>query len=192
MPKCCSEFPAWTLGTLSIVIYHIYVKLHVIRDFKILIMFTNQLTLSHIWALFNPISSLKTENFPWLITGGITKIQSAIRKNYMHNCCVWRQRVTFRDFNLLRMTLAERQRGNQGLSPIIIGTEFWQQSEWTWKQFFPITGRLKPSPVDLWFWLHWWQKLTQTPDKKYCERVNGCYFMILICGNLLHSNRHIK
>ena len=104
MPKCCSEFPAWTLGTLSIVIYHIYVKLHVIRDFKILIMFTNQLTLSHIWALFNPISSLKTENFPWLITGGITKIQSAIRKNYMHNCCVWRQRVTFRDFNLLRMT----------------------------------------------------------------------------------------
>ena len=104
MPKCPSRFPARTLGTLSMVIYHICVKLHVIRDFKNLIMFTNQLTLSHIWALFNPISSLKTENFPWLITGGITKIQSAIRKNYMHNCCIWRQRVTFRDFNLLRMT----------------------------------------------------------------------------------------
>ena len=40
--------PAQTLGTLSMVIYHIYVKLHVISDFKNLIMFTNQLTLSHI------------------------------------------------------------------------------------------------------------------------------------------------
>ena len=44
-------------------------------------------------------------------------------------------------------------------------------------------------------WLSNWTELmteTQTPDKKHCEIVNGCYFRILLCGNLLCSNRHIK
>ena len=63
--------------------------------------------------------------------------------------------------------LAESQRGNQGLSPRITGTEFWQQSEWTRKQFFPRTCRLKPSSIYLGFWPHWWQKLWPTSAKSW-------------------------
>ena len=192
----------------------------------------------------------------------------------MHNCYVWRQRVTFRDFNLLRMTpnwkpvrksgpqsynyrnwilttiwmnqkailpwnLQIKAQPSRSLILISLMTETLATSceELThWKRLWCWEGLgaggegddggwdgWMASPIrwtwvwvnsGSWWWtgrpgvllftgsqrvghywateLNWWQKLTQTPDKKHCEIVNECYFRILLCGNLLHSNRHIK
>ena len=192
----------------------------------------------------------------------------------MHDCCVWRQRVKFRDFNLVRMTpswkparksgpqsynyrnwilttiwmnqkailpwnLQIKAQTSRSLILISLMTEtlatsceeltHWKRL-WCWESLgaggegddggwdgwmaSPIRWTWVWVNSGSWWWtgrpgvllftgsqrvghywateLNWWQKLTQTPDKKHCETVNGCYFRILLCGNLLHSNRHIK
>ena len=192
----------------------------------------------------------------------------------MHDCYIWRQRVTFRDFNLLRMTsswkparksgpqsykyrnwilttiwmnqkailpwnLQIKAQPSRSLILISLMTETlatsWEELThwkrlWCWKGL-GAGGEGDDGGWDGWmisptrwtgvwvnsrswwctgrpgvllftelqrvghYWateLNWWQKLIQTPVKKHCEIVNECYFRILLCGNLLHSNRHIK
>ena len=192
----------------------------------------------------------------------------------MHDCYIWRQRVTFRDFNLLRMTsswkparksgpqsykyrnwilttiwmnqkailpwnLQIKAQPSRSLILISLMTETlatsWEELTqwkrlWCWKGL-GAGGEGDDGGWDGWmisstrwtgvwvnsrswwctgrpgvllftemqrvghYWateLNWCQKLIQTRVKKHCEIVNECYFRILLCGNLLHSNRHIK